>query len=284
MTEHTKHFSGLAPGGLQSTRLAVFLDYDGTLTRLVDHPHSATLSADMRATIAQLAQYHPVAIVSGRDRQDIQNLVNLDTMVYAGCHGFEMRGPGLPAWQHAEGATCWPALHAASQEVQQALRAIPGVRVERKGFAVAIHVRDVEPSAVPTVRESVNMLAGRYPELRVTGGKHILELRPAVAWDKGHAVSWILQALQLGDDTVPIYIGDDETDEDAFLEVRERGIGIRVTQSSQTTAARYTVRDPEEVQTFLHTLIDTFQNGDPDDMRCTASLLPNPKGSSGLTS
>jgi alpha,alpha-trehalase len=105
----------------------------------------------------------------------------------------------------------------------------------------------------------VETVAKHHPELRITGGKKIFELRPAVDWDKGQAVVWLLESLALGEDTVPIYIGDDETDEDAFRAVKMRGIGILVAQASQSTEARYGLRDPDEVKGFLTALIAVMQ-------------------------
>ncbi len=244
---------------VRAKRLAVFLDYDGTLTPIVDQPKSATLSREMRAIITQLARQCPVTIVSGRDRMDVQKLVQVDTVVYAGCHGFDIRGPGNLRWSHGEGRTCWPVLRAAEKKLRQAFSGITSVHVERKAFMVAVHMRFVEASLMPEVRQIVEMVAKVHPRLRMTGGKHIMELRPAVDWDKGKAVGWVLKALHLGKDTVPIYIGDDETDEDAFTAVQDCGLGVRVAQTPTVTAARYTLQDPDEVKEFLIGLIDMMQ-------------------------
>ncbi len=253
--EHMEAFAQKIAG----KRLAVFLDYDGTLTPIVDRPELATLSEGMRETIKRLGEYCPIAIVSGRDRSDVQELVGLDTVVYAGSHGFDIIGPRNLHLQHKEGRKSWPALRAAGIELDRKLCTITGVKVEHKAFGIAIHVRLVEKPLVPKVRRIVETVAKHHPELRITGGKKIFELRPAVDWDKGQAVVWLLESLALGEDTVPIYIGDDETDEDAFRAVKMRGIGILVAQASQSTEARYGLRDPDEVKGFLTALIAVMQ-------------------------
>src|SRR5262245_23165805 len=75
-------------------RLAVFLDYDGTLTPIVSHPDKAFLSDSMRQTVQTLAMHAPVAILSGRDLEDLRQRVNIDAIIYGGSHGFDVAGPG----------------------------------------------------------------------------------------------------------------------------------------------------------------------------------------------
>ncbi len=109
-------------------------------------------------------------------------------------------------------------------------------------------------------------MAERIPGLRRTGGKQVLELRPDLPWDKGRAVLWLLEALGLdGEDTVPLYLGDDETDEDAFAALvrRGRGHGILVGAPApgRGTAARYGLRDPDEVRAFLERLTARLDPG-----------------------
>ncbi len=243
---------------LTDRRPAVFLDYDGTLTPIVQRPDLAVLSADMRRTVRRLADRCAVAIISGRDRQNVRQLVGLDGVVYAGSHGFDISGPDGLRLQHPGGVERQDALERAREELQRALRPIPGALVEPKAFAVAVHYREVADADVPTVRAAVEGVAARHAGLRVTGGKKVHELRPAIDWDKGRAVQWLLDALGLdGSDVLPLYLGDDETDEDAFRALEDRGIGIRVGEPDAATAARYALRDPGEVQTFLNRLADT---------------------------
>jgi trehalose 6-phosphate phosphatase len=244
---------------IKGKRLTVFLDYDGTLTPIVDQPELAVLAEEMREIIQRLSEVCPVAVVSGRDRVDVQALVNVDTVTYAGSHGFDILSPGELAFQHQEGRRCRPALQKAGDELHQRLKDIAGVRVERKAFAVAVHFRQVEESWVPEMKRRVEALATHYPELRLTGGKKIFELRPRLDWDKGKAVWWLLNALHLDAKTFPIYIGDDETDEDAFRALKDRGLGILVTQEFPPTAAHYRLNDSDDVKAFLKALLGIIQ-------------------------
>jgi trehalose-phosphatase len=106
----------------------------------------------------------------------------------------------------------------------------------------------------------VDEVLGQSEGLRKTGGKMIFELRPDIDWDKGKALGWLLRKLDLDRrDVVPIYLGDDLTDEDALREIDERGIGILVRDESRPTHARYALEDTAEVRIFLQTLTDYLE-------------------------
>ena len=239
---------------LNGRRPAVFLDYDGTLTPIVARPDMAILDDGIRATIRRLASLCPVAVVSGRDLDDVARLVGLEELVYAGSHGFDIRGPNL---RTQIGVEFLPELDSAESELKAALTAVPGALVERKRFAIAVHTRLVDPAAKSWVGDQVAGAARRGSRLRLTGGKEIFELRPAIPWDKGRAVLALLDTLGLaGEDSAPLYLGDDETDEDAFRALAGRGDGIRVMDPPSSTAANWSLRDTDEAGTFLAKLAD----------------------------
>ncbi len=247
--------------GLGHRLPAIFLDYDGTLTPIVDRPEMAKLDEAMRATLQRLAQRCTVAIVSGRDRANVAELVRIDNLIYAGSHGFDITGPDGLHMQHERAAEFLPILDAVEAQLQTRLADVPGVLVERKRFAIAIHYRLVAEHDVDRVRAAVASVEGEHPQLRRTGGKKIFELRPRLPWNKGKAVVWLLGALDLADDNVmPIYIGDDETDEDAFAAMRERGgLGLFVGDACHATAASYRLDNTDAVGRFLGRLADTLE-------------------------
>jgi alpha,alpha-trehalase len=232
---------------------AVFLDYDGTLTPIVDRPDLATLSTSMRETVRLLAKHCTVAIVSGRDRSDVERLVDIDSLVYAGSHGFDIAGPGGLRLEHPEGARHTDDLERAAAELRRQLDSVAGVLVEPKRYALAVHYRLVSPQDVSRVRSAVDQVATTFSTLRKTGGKKIFELRPAIAWDKGKAVLWLLDALDLDrGEVLPLYLGDDVTDEDAFAALDGRGLSIRVGEPSTVSSrAQYGLTDTSEVERFL---------------------------------
>jgi trehalose-phosphatase len=248
---------------LKQRKLALFLDYDGTLTPIVRRPEDATLSEEMRALLRQLAQHCTVAIVSGRDRQDAEGMVQVENLVYAGSHGFDIRGPRGLAMQHADAKQLLPELDAAEQRLRERIADITGARIERKRFAIAVHYREVAAdNDVEHVEKVVDEVCQEIAGLRKKGGKKIFELQPDVEWDKGRAVLWLVQALELDKpDMVIMYIGDDVTDEDAFRALRQHdaGIGVRVAAPDSNTDAAYYLRDCDEVQQLLQSLLAILQ-------------------------
>src|SRR4030095_787073 len=245
-----QHVQKIARSG---ERLAVFLDYDGTLTLIVRHPENAWLSESMRETLRSLVGRVPVAILSGRDLDDVRCRVHVDGIVYAGSHGFDIAGAG---GLHRElGAAYLPVLDTAETELREALDEIPGAQLERKHFSVAAHYRNVNENDAFRVALVVDAVAARHCELHRMDGKKVYELLPDIDWDKGKAVLWLLETLDLvRGNVLPIYVGDDCTDEDAFRALQERGVGILVSDQSQFTAATYSLRDPREVEQFLREL------------------------------
>ena len=240
---------------VRGLRPAVFLDYDGTLTAIVDDPAMALLPVPTRTAIRALAAVTPVAIVSGRDLDDVRALVGLDGIWYAGSHGFDIVAPNGERTELAMDAL--PTLADAEHELRPLLAATPGARLERKRYAVTAHFRNVDEDLVDDVRVAVASVAAGNPDLRMTGGKKVLELRPDIAWDKGRAIQWLLEWQGLdGPGALPIYIGDDETDEDGFRALGRRGIGIvvRGETDDRLTAARFALGDPEDVATLLDRL------------------------------
>ena len=245
----------------RSGQAAVFLDYDGTLTPIVSHPEDAWLSDSMRQALRELAARVPVAILSGRDLDDVRGRVLVDGIVYAGSHGFDIAGAG--GLRRELGTAYLPVLDAAEMELREALDEIPGSQLERKHFSVAAHYRNVNEGDAFRVTQAVDTVAAGHHELRRINGKKVYELLPDIDWDKGKAVLWLLDTLGLERGKVlPIYIGDDRTDEDAFSALEKRGVAILVSEQPQVTAASYWLHNPEEVEEFLQKITDRLRTSE----------------------
>jgi trehalose-phosphatase len=214
------------------------------------------MQEDMRKAVIKLSDHHTVGIISGRDLKDVRDKVRIDSIVYAGCHGFDIAGPRGLQVENQIGMEFLPVLDKAEAELSRELNSIEGILVERKKFAIAIHYRLVNPGRVETIEKVVDEVVVRHPELRKAYGKKIFELQPDIDWHKGKALLALLGALNLDDENVlPFYIGDDVTDEDAFRVLKGRGIGIVVWDEPYETAASYSLKNPEGVREFLLKLI-----------------------------
>ncbi len=246
----------------------LFLDYDGTLTPIVERPEDAVLSGVMRDVLERLAARFPVAVVSGRGRPDVTERVGLDGIYYAGSHGFDIAGPSGTEAPFEKAASAVPAIEQVARSLETELAAIPGAQVEPKRFTVAVHYRRVAAGDVAAVEQAVDRQVAAHPELRKAGGKKVWEIRPAIDWDKGRAVQWLLAVLARARELspakiLPVYLGDDETDEDAFRALARHtppGLGILVASASdpdaeaRATAATFRLEDPDEVRRFLERL------------------------------
>lgn len=242
---------------IEGRRPAVLLDYDGTLTPIVADYTKAFLSDAMRASVDALSRRCPVAVISGRDLRRLQELVALPQVVYVGSHGFEIAGPDGLHETFAEAERFLPDLDAAEEKLRDDLADVPGHAVERKRFAIAVHYRQVSEDNVGRVEQAVDAAVRAQPRLRKGRGKKVFQVRPRTDWDKGRAVTWLLGRLGLdGPGTLPVYIGDDLTDEDAFRALADRGLGLVVRDGERPTAADYALADPEDVRRFIDLLTE----------------------------
>jgi trehalose 6-phosphate phosphatase len=232
--------------------LALFLDYDGTLTPVVAHPDEAMLSNSMRATLRRLARLCEIAVISGRDLADLRDHIGIDGIWYAGSHGFDIAGPADNPRVYRAGTEYLSVLDAAEEALRAGLSKISGCLVERKHLCLATHYRQVSEDEVAIVRRCVEQAHAAHRKLRLSRGRKMFELQPDIDWDKGKALRWLIQAMGMERrHPVAVYIGDDVTDEDAFRELRSTGVGILVARSDRPTGAGYRLDAPDAVEQFL---------------------------------
>ncbi len=248
---------GLA-AGLTARRPAVFFDFDGTLSDIVDDPDSARPAAGAVEALQKLAAHCPVAVLSGRDLADVTKRIGLPGIWYAGSHGFELTAPDGTHHQNDAAAAAIPVLEQAAAQLRDQLGSIPGVVVEHKRFGVAVHYRKAARDRVGEVAAAVHA-AGQRDGLRVTTGREVIELRPDIDWDKGKTLRWVIDHLREAGSgpLVPIYLGDDITDEDAFDAVRHDGVPILVRHNEdgdRSTAALFALDSPARVAEFTERL------------------------------
>lgn len=251
----------------EDKRLVVLLDYDGTLTPIVSNPDAAVLSPATRDTILTLASTDiTVGVVSGRSLPKIKNFVDVEGICYAGSHGFDVEVPssnGRVGRVHQHSADLLPQLAEIRDQLNVQLRDVPGAMVEDNKFSISAHYRNVPQERQIEIEQAVDRMMAQYSGMKKGHGKMVYEIKPDVKWNKGEAVLWVLNALDLqqcADDVFVIYIGDDTTDEDAFAVLLDHdtyhGMGIKVTEATTRSRATMTLRDPDEVFEFLRALLD----------------------------
>ena len=234
----------------------VFLDYDGTLTPMVEDHSKAFLANDMRAAVAELAKSCQVTIVSGRDLHMVKRLVKIGSVFFAGSHGFEIAGPDGSSESLERGVEFLPQIDEAERRLRKGLSQIAGHAVERKRFSIAVHYRQASDEDMARIEVVVDKVLSECGGLHKGHGRKVFRIQPNIDWDKGHAVLWLLERFELDDpDVLPIYVGDDITDEDAFHALSGRGLTVVVRDhEARQSAADYTVANVGEVKRLIETL------------------------------
>jgi trehalose 6-phosphate phosphatase len=243
----------------QASSVFCFLDCDGTLAPLMPTPDEAVPlpgTADLLRDLAALPGVQ-VAVVSGRPVANVRRFLDVAGLYYVGIHGVEVRFPNGETTL-AEGVglvrTIIPSV---KRRLEQGLRTRPGILIEDKGAALTCHYR---LASVADGVTACQMLAAvvrshqrRGVPVRLTFDHEVAVVRPSHV-NKGSSAAALLAACAPA--ALPIYIGDDLTDEDAFAGLPLHAITIFVGPAAQPTAARYRTETPQDVQRFLRALLE----------------------------
>lgn len=235
-------------------RWALFLDVDGSLLDFADDPAAVVVSPVLHAALQALYEQldGALALVSGRGVADLDRLFHAPGWALAGLHGYELR--------HADGRqrelAVAPQDQARMRAAVQALAArLDGVQLEDKQHAMALHCRR-NPERLPALREAAQTVAATLPGYELQPGNLVMEFKPA-GMDKGRVVEELMQTPPFAG-RVPVYLGDDLTDEHAFDAVnRAGGISVRV-GGREPSQARFTLPSPHAVHAWLDQVRDAL--------------------------
>ena len=248
---------------LAGSPLVIMLDIDGTLCDIVERPEDAFVpqlaSASLRELNARSADGVHVALITGRSVADAMRMIGVEGVEIYGNHGSE-RSSRSGAVHAPEG---WEAhsvaLNAAAARIARVAHDFPGARLENKRFSLSLHYRDVDMSRASELHERI-MQETRDSGVVVADGKCVINVVPEGVRNKGDAALEVIAGVT-GDrdmsDASILFAGDDVTDEDAFVALREypASVTVRVGDASQATAARYALASPREVHELLALIV-----------------------------
>lgn len=238
----------------RAKRVALFLDFDGTISPIMPLPEQAYLPQKTRQILKEINKICPVAIISGRSLDVIRKKVAIPEIVYAGSHGLE--------WSIKEDKnlrfvpkSILSALLTIRENLKKLAVAYPELVIEEKPYAVSMHYKFLKSGQAVSfekdVRRFLNPILGNHL-FRIFLEKRSVEIVPQLDWNKGHVVNFIYKHFdsKAKKSLLPIYIGDSKTDEDAFRALRKNGITIRVGKSKKSSA-KYYLKNQGEIYGFL---------------------------------
>jgi len=236
----------------QAQNLFLFLDYDGTLTPIASRPELALCPSNVKRLLERLRDLPGVhlVIVSGRSIEDVWEKVGVSGIVYVGNHGLEIENP-VGRHKKILASARKRELKRITQNLQNSLKKIPGILFEDKGPILSVHYRNVPQKFFTQVPQIVEAELEQWKRgWKMASGKKVLEIRPNINFNKGRAVKEILKVFP-SQQLLPIYLGDDQTDEDAFRVLKGQGISVFVGTGKLSSEAVFFLKSPDEVQEFL---------------------------------
>ena len=248
---------------LRGKFLYLFLDYDGTLAPIARTPGKAIMPDNVRDLLRRLSEMpnRKIAVVSGRSLKDVSKRVGLKNIVYVGNHGFEIKGPKIKFKSPAP-VQYRSMLKEIKGKLKKGLSKFRRVLIEDKGFSLSVHYRLADKKDIPAIKAEFHSIVFLYElknKVQIKPGKMVLEIRPPVRWNKGKVVLWLLGRRLFAmrnkkTKVLPVYIGDDITDEDAFESLKDKGMTIFVGRPKKTGAQFY-LKSPGEVAIFLNEIL-----------------------------
>lgn len=237
-----------------SDSVVLFLDYDGTLVRFKNKPTQVIPPQEVIEILEKLVRYPKlkIFIVSGRTLSELKRMLPVKGLSFIGLHGLEMEHRDKNfLWEGAKEIE--PIISHIKKEVLKKFGREKKIIVENKTYTLAFHYRMLGREKVEEVKKEFIKIVKRHNNgnLEILPGAEVLDVRPK-GWDKGKAVSLILKKLS---GSIPLYIGDDRTDEDAFR-ILKQGITILVSEKIKESYAKFYLKNPDEVLRFLEEVMD----------------------------
>ncbi len=252
---------------LAQDRLWIFLDYDGTLADFAPTPECVVTDPDIVALVTRLtlcSRAH-VAVISGRPLHQVRQLLPVSNILLAGTYGVELQTPDGEVLQRAEPIVIRPALERLKPIWQQIISDRAGFLIEDKGWTLALHARfahEVVARQVLSAAYASLVELAATGEFRVLQGQRFLEICPAIA-HKGRTVDYVLDRFAWPG-ALPLYLGDDAQDEEAFAAIKDRhGVALLVAALQRSTLADAQLASPQAARTWLSQLAERLSAKEP---------------------
>lgn len=240
--------------------LLLLTDFDGTLSDMAPTPDTAHVRPDVHLALSILAASPIVhlGVISGRRLADVRTRVGLHMDFVSGLHGLEIEGPG-EAFHHPSLVGAAPIIRQIAADARQKLAWCPQVVLEDKTYALTCHVRRVDLADASRVEDEFLMVAQPFLDagaLKLLPGARAFELLPAVDWHKGRGLEWIRDSVEraTGTPCQVVYFGDDRTDEDAFVALRQGDVGVGVGSRPHDHLIHFRLSGPVSVGRLLMAL------------------------------
>ncbi len=242
----------------RAANLWLFLDYDGTLADFAPTPEYVDPDPELIDLLTKLARRPGlrITVISGRQLSQVRSLVPVAGVLLAGTYGVELQTPEGEQINRVAYATVRPTLDALKPRWEQLIAGHEGFFLEDKGWALALHARfaDKDQAArVHTVARRLAEEAANVGPFRILGGHKFLEIGPTLA-HKGRTVDYLLEHYRWPG-TLPVYLGDDDKDEEAFGVIKARGgVAIIVSPEPRETQADCRLESPQAARHWLESL------------------------------
>jgi trehalose 6-phosphate phosphatase len=246
-------------GRPRDARFVLLSDFDGTLAEFHADPAAPVLTPARRALLTALAMRPDVTVglISGRRLTDLRDRTTLPAHVYhAGLHGLEIAVEDR-RWQHPDLRESREVVSELAARIRSKVGEVAGLRLEEKGVALTVHVRGVDPAIRADVLARAEACADPWldaGQLKRLVSSQAREYLPNIDWNKGDALRWIAGDVRAEYGRPPwvVFLGDDVTDEDAFLAI-DRGLAVVV--GRRPSVARWRLHDPAEVEELLRWIV-----------------------------
>jgi trehalose-phosphatase len=245
-------------------KIISFFDFDGTLVEIAPTPADVNLAKPCKRWLNEILSLPgcSAAVVSGRPIDDLRRLIGLDRLFYVGCHGLEWAAPDGVRHTSWLNRLLVDALRALRSEMRATMATFEGVIIEDKGMSLALHYRLAGRATATAARKEFVRAVSWYQQqgakLELISGKEVIEAKPA-GTTKGDAITQIW--ARYAPTALPIYIGDDTTDESAFEAIADKGLAVLVAETPRLTAAQMYLKNPTEVYVFLRCLTHMREKG-----------------------